>query len=234
MSEKLFIKSSCIIRNQKVFKNDELIFENNLENTTDFLISIYKHLGMEYPKFYKMDNLCKLGILAAECVVGENNKEESDNEGEIAVIIYNANSSLDNDIKYFSTVNKMASPALFVYTLPNIVIGEICIRHRIHGENTFFISKEFDIDQLESYVNLLFINNTATNCLCGWVDCLAEQYEAILFWVNKINENNFMQFNKENIIKNIAYGNGEVNSRSKRTDNCSIKFTGNNSNRYTR
>ena len=44
------------------------------------------------------------------------------------LVLSNANASLDVDLKYAKTMQTGASPALFVYTLPNIVIGEISIR----------------------------------------------------------------------------------------------------------
>ena len=78
---------------------------------------------------------------------------------DIGVVLANANSSLDTDIKYFETVKDIASPALFVYTLPNIVIGEICIRHNFKGENAFFIFEEFDAGFIQQYVSNLINNN---------------------------------------------------------------------------
>ena len=101
--------------------------------------------------------------------------------------------------KYFQTIKKIASPALFIYTLPNIVIGEICIRNNFKGENSFFIFKDFNAAFIEQYVNDLFNNNIAKLCICGWVDVLAENYKAALFLVSKNKAQNAVLFTKENL-----------------------------------
>ena len=151
----------------------------------DFLLSVYHHFGINYPKFYKMDNLSKLGWLATEVLLKDSFEKERYKPEDIGVVLANANSSLDTDIKYYETVKDIASPALFVYTLPNIVIGEICIRHNFKGENAFFIFEEFDAGFIEQYVSNLINNNILQACICGWVELLGEQYKTVLFLVEK-------------------------------------------------
>ena len=98
-----------------------------------------------------------------------------------ALYCANANASLDTDLKYFESTKEIASPALFVYTLPNIVMGEICIRNKFKGENSFFIFEDFNVAFIHQYVNELFANNILKLCICGWVDVLQENYKAVLF-----------------------------------------------------
>jgi hypothetical protein len=132
-----------VLRQQKIFKDGTVIFEGPETNLASFLAGTYQQIGEKYPKFYKMDHLSKLGWLATEYLLsGGFNKAQYKAE-EIGVILSNANSSLDADVKYLDSVKEMASPALFVYTLPNIVIGEISIRHNFKGENAFFHHGEF-------------------------------------------------------------------------------------------
>ena len=58
--------------------------------------------------------------------------------------ITNSN-SLDSDLKHQSGIeNNAVSPAVFVYTLPNIVIGEISIKYKWKSEGVFFIDEEID------------------------------------------------------------------------------------------
>ena len=97
------------------------------------------------------------------------------------LILSNANASLDVDLRYVKTIPAGASPALFVYTLPNIVIGEISIRQHFKGENAFFVFKQFDGNFIAGYVTGLFDNNLVKTCICGWVDILKEDYRAIAF-----------------------------------------------------
>lgn len=179
------IISSCVISNHVVYKNEKSIFENREVDLNAFLISAYKHLEINYPKFYKMDNLSKLGWMAAEILLKDNFNAADYKPESIGVVLANASSSLDTDIKYYETAKSIASPALFVYTLPNIVIGEICIRHNFKGESAFFIFDEFDAGFMEQYVGNLINNNILQCCICGWVELLGDNYKAVLFLVKK-------------------------------------------------
>src|SRR5258706_16052189 len=115
-----------------------------------------------------MDNLSKLGWLASEILLKDNFRAEKYQPEETGLVLANANASLDTDLKYFETVKDIPSPSVFVYTLPNIMIGEICIRNNFKGENSFFVSPEFDAAFLEQYVNDLMDNNVLQVCICGW------------------------------------------------------------------
>ena len=174
-----------MISNQQVFKNSALVYENAEVDASGFLMSTYQHLGIKYPKFYKMDHLCKLGWLAAEQLLSEGELTDKYQPEEVGIVLTNANSSLDADLKYYESVKEFASPALFVYTLPNIVIGEISIRHKFKGENAFFIFEQFDADFIQKYVSDLFNNNILQACICGWVEWIGNNYKAVLFLVEK-------------------------------------------------
>ena len=138
------IAASCIIRNNIVFKDGKPVFEEQGLGLPEFLIAAYRHFETQYPKFHKMDNLSKLGWLANEVLLQNSFNRENYKPEDVGIVLSNANSSLDTDIKYYETAKTIASPAQFVYTLPNIVIGEISIRHGFKGENAFFISNSFD------------------------------------------------------------------------------------------
>jgi hypothetical protein len=203
-----YIAASCVISINGVFKNGTDVFENKQADMPAYFLSIYKHFKIAYPKFYKMDNLSKLGWLAAEILLQEFAKDDYLSE-ETGIILSNSNSSLDTDLRYFETIKDMASPSLFVYTLPNIMTGEICIRHNFKGENAFFISDGFDAALMEQYVGNLLDCNILSVCICGWVDVYEDAYEAALFLVKKGNGD--ILFTKENmdrIFKTaVAYAN---------------------------
>lgn len=185
MSADLHIVSSCVISNFVVYKNEKPVFENTKEDVAGFLLSVYRYLGLQYPKFYKMDNLSKLGWIAAEFLLkGEFGADEYRPE-EIGIVLANSSASLDTDIKYYETVKSIASPSLFVYTLPNIMIGEICIKNNIKGENAFFVFDHFDINFIKDYVSHLLQHDILKICICGWVELLDENYKAVLFLVEK-------------------------------------------------
>ncbi len=204
LKKKNYIMASCSITGNVIFKNGKKIFEKQNENLADFTLSIYNYFNMNYPKFYKMDNLCKLGWLASEILLQNNFKSESYLPTEIGVVLANANASLDTDIKYFDTIKNIPSPSLFVYTLPNIVIGEICIRNNFKGENAFFIFENFDAEFMYEYVNNLLNKNLIRVCICGWIELIEEKYKAVLFLIEKEKDEAQFLFTKEYMNKIFA------------------------------
>ena len=162
MQTPAYIIADVLISGNRVYRNRQMIFESpGSSNAVAFLEEVYAHFNIDYPKFYKMDSLCKLGFLAAELLLGEIKDQLS--ETETGVVLSNAHASLDVDLKYARTIRTGASPALFVYTLPNIVIGEISIRHRLKGENAFFVFKHFEGNFTSRYVNGLLENSLIRN-----------------------------------------------------------------------
>jgi len=133
-----------------------------------------------------MDNLSKLGLLASDILLKNNKLSDEFAPEKTGVILSNKSSSMDTDLKYYSMVQSgVASPAVFVYSLPNIVIGEICIRNGIKGENTFFITDSYDIPSQVNYINQLFEKGILDACICGWMELIGEDYEAFLYLITK-------------------------------------------------
>ena len=135
-----------------------------------------------------MDNLSKLAFLAADVLL-KHTKLPTDKENNIAIILSNRASSLDTDRKYQDSIsdadNFFPSPSVFVYTLPNICIGEISIKHQLHSENCFFIFDTFDANHLWINVEILLKSKKAEKVLCGWVDFDENNYEAFLYLVEE-------------------------------------------------
>ena len=179
------ITASCVIGNDKVYKNGELLFEGNSANVSDLLRGLYDFVAPDYPKFYKMDNLSKLGWLATEILLQGSFDKTAYALEDVGVVFSNANSSLDTDLRYFQTVSGYPSPSLFVYTLPNIVIGEICIRHKFQGENAFFVFEKFQADFIRQYTGGLLNSGSIKACICGWIEILANDYKAAVFLVEQ-------------------------------------------------
>ena len=197
-----YITRSCVITERAVYKNGEKIFSA----PPDLWSALYQHFNWQYPKYFKMDNLSKLGWAAAEVLLEGWNSTY--NPEEIAVVLSNANSSLDTDYRYTATTKDLPSPSVFVYTLPNIVIGEICIRHRFKGENAFFLSETFDARLLVSYVSLLLRQDIARACITGWVELLGDSFKAALFLIEKKETAGALPFSAENmdrIFKNLTH-----------------------------
>ena len=201
MKEVLCISGWCEITDQTVILNNKKeSFEENFANFAAFIKNLYKKEQVNYPKFYKMDNLSKLGFLTAELLIKNSDVLLKYEKEEIGVIIANSSSSLDTDFDFQETIrdksNYFPSPSVFVYTLPNILIGEICIKHRIRGENAFIVSEEFDPEQIVIYVSHLFDQGKINACICGWVELLKEKYHSLLFVVERM-ENTMADTNRD-------------------------------------
>jgi len=148
-----------------------------------------------------MDNLCKLGWLASEILLKDSFKKDNYRAQDIGLILSNANSSLDTDQKYMESVNDIPRSSLFVYTLPNIVTGEICIRNNFKGEDAFFLFDYFNAAFIENYVNNLLDNNVLQACICGWIELVGDEYKAVLFLVEKLKSKDAVAFTKEQMNK---------------------------------
>ena len=204
----LYISASCVISNHTVYRNKKKEFENRAADLSAFLLSVYQWLDPNYTKFHRMDRLSKLGWLAAEVLLKNEPGPGDYKPEEIGVVLSNANGSLDTDYRYAETMKTIQSPSLFVYTLPNIAIGEICIRNRFKGENAFFISEQFDADFIKQYVSNLINNNILQVCICGWVELLEEEYKAALFLVEKKSGPGSTVFTAENTFNLYHQDNG--------------------------
>lgn len=166
------------IENSGLRMNGATIFSSSAPGFAQFIREAYKNTGGSNLKFYKMDDLCKLGYIAAEYLLKEKNFQPE----EIGILLANSASSLNTDIHHQAIINQegdhAASPTVFVYTLPNVVAGEICIRHKIQGENTFFIEKEFDAGKLEEYARIVMEKGKLKACITGWCNFLKGEYKA--------------------------------------------------------
>ena len=130
--------------------NGEEVFTATGEDFSSFAKGAYRHLELNYPKFFKMDKLSKLAFLGAEyLLMGYSGTEK---EGE------------------------PASPAVFVYTLANICLGEIAIRHQLRSEGHFFVFDHYPEEFFIQYSQYLVQEGLAERVLCGWVELLGADY----------------------------------------------------------
>ena len=167
--------------------NGKVVYENSSPEFTSFIKAAYKHFETDYSKFFKMDNLSKLAFMAADVLLPKD-KTLASNQQNMAIVLSNRAASLDTDRKHQESIdnedNFYPSPAVFVYTLPNICIGEISIRHKLNSENSFFIFETFNAEYLWEYSKSLLNTQKADEVLCGWVDFDEGEYEAFLYLVS--------------------------------------------------
>lgn len=158
-----------------------------------FIRKTYSFLKLDYRKFYKMDDLSKLGFIATECLLNSSDDFANANPEKKGIIVANRSASLNTDINYCRNINTVgdyeASPAIFVYTLPNVMLGEVCIRWKIKGENTFFIQNKPNFDFLMNYAKIAMQEQNMKYCIIGWCDLLKEEFEANFWLVKRTNIN---------------------------------------------
>lgn len=208
----LVITSYCRVKNTSIFVNGKELLIPKSQEPSNFFTDAYKQLKINYPKFHKMDSLSKLGIIATEAALNESDFLMRNSAENVAIVMANKASSLDTDRVYQNSINDknhyLPSPATFVYTLPNIVIGEIAIKHKITGENAFFICDAFEPQLLVNQAQITLNQHDAKAAICGWVDYDNGRADALIYLVemaadsikninfNPLNEGTLNQFYK--------------------------------------
>ncbi len=184
MENNFYISSYCAIKQNAVYLNGSEVFSTDETELKPFLKAAYKNLNLNYAKFFKMDNLSKLSLLATEYIL--RNIEEFDKD--MAIVFSNNASSLETDRIHQESIedatNYFPSPAVFVYTLPNIGIGEISIKYQLQGENAFFVFDEFNAEVLYNYQNILLQTKKCEQILAGWVNVDSNTYEAFIYLIS--------------------------------------------------
>ena len=187
--EKLKLKYVYI--NQKHACVDGVMLEHESQGGA-MLTELYRaHIG-DWPKFFKMDTLSKAGFLASDLLLKALGREKVSEEytSDCAVVLFGTTASLCADRNYQETIqdadNYYPSPALFVYTLPNIVTGEIAIRNRFRGETSFYVVEKADAAQMAFNLACAFDDSCTQSVLAGWVDsCHNDDFQTFFTLVTR-------------------------------------------------
>ena len=166
-----------ILDQRKLWEGKKELGEQEGQEHHSLLTSLYKQMIGNYPKFYKMDGLSRLGFVASEILL---NAEKGETDKERAIIFFNHSSSIASDRNYKESINDkdnyFPSPSIFVYTLPNIVTGEIAIRNHFHGETSFFILPDKDERLMEEILQASCRDAQSKSFLTGWIDYEDERH----------------------------------------------------------
>lgn len=179
----MYIQSFCHIHDRRVIVDGQTRFEaaDPQTSATDFLADAFRHTGIDYRKFYKMDPLARLGFLAAELILPPPTADEQPKE-DMGIICFNSTSSLAADRIYQRTIpagdDFFPSPSDFVYTLPNIVTGEIAIRHHIQGETAFYVLRAFNPETICHIVRETIADADLHRAFVGWIDIDTDRLDA--------------------------------------------------------
>ena len=193
------LNHKVIIRPDEVIVDGKALAHN--EQGGAMLTELYRaHVG-DYPKFFKMDTLSKLGFVASELLLQSEGEPRFEPREDRAVVFFNRSASLQADTAYQATIqdpeNFFPSPAAFVYTLPNIVTGEIAIRNKYYGETSFLVLPDYDPKIMAQQLQLAFLDTTTQSILGGWLECADEDhFEAEVFLMYKTESSIFKTNNK--------------------------------------
>ena len=178
--------NSVALKNNKVIVNDSLVYETGVNtDPITFFKEIYKFLGLNYPKFFKMDPLSKLGFLASEILLSKIDEQNKEN---FNILLACSHSSIESDTQFQKTIddpsNYFPSPAVFVYTLPNIVIGEISIRLQIFGDNCMYLFDPKNRENFFEFAQEYTLHNYKTPTIVGYLDYNKQEYIAEFHFIN--------------------------------------------------
>ena len=178
-NKKLVTLHSITITPQKVVLDNEAI-DTEGQTGEALLTHLYKTRIQDYPKFYKMDTLARLGFVATELLLRK--EAETDGAGDRsdrAIVFFNQSSSEHADKVFLSSIsdpeNFYPSPAAFVYTLPNIVNGEIAIRNGCHGETAFYVLPYKDDEIMRMITHATMLDSFHNSIITGWLECKTEE-----------------------------------------------------------
>lgn len=195
-----FITSYCNLNNESCSVNGKVIANRDVESSESWLKQLYKSQEFVYPKFYKMDTLSQAGFILSEMIKrAQPSLLTSYKDDEIALLFANQFSSVDTDLRFKKSYEEHGapSPALFVYTLPNIVLGEIAILNKWYGENMFAVLPKFTPGFFTNYADIL-IATGSQSVLCGWLGISEDDLNVFLFFVEKSGQKE-MELNVENL-----------------------------------
>lgn len=198
----IYINHTLNFSQGKVMIDAETVFEQSAEeNYVALTKRIFKSFPLAYPKFHKMDRISKLAFISGELLLNKA-KLTIENPENVAVILSNSSATIETDTKFQKSISQIPSPAIFVYTLPNIMIGELCIRHGFKGESMFFVEPQFNANLLVDQTELLFSISDTEIGIIGWVDFYStEKYNCYMSIVSKEKKGRFLS--KENLISHF-------------------------------
>lgn len=162
--------SSVVFSEKEVLLNDESYFQFSANEIDEKLKELYDYLSLDYPKFYKMDLLGKAAILASELLIPLVKNPPM-------VFLSNEKSSMQSDLNHIEQYHnyETASAATFVYTLPNICVGEICIKNQWHVPTGFIVLPKNQIASLVQMGKSYHQQYKNKNALLGFVEATQQE-----------------------------------------------------------
>ena len=150
------------------------------------LTEVFKTCLDDGPKFYKMDVFSRLAYLAAALLI----KADDHDSGQLALLFFNQSGSLIQDREHLRTFmgcnDFYPSPGTFLYTLPNVVMGEIAMKYGVKGETSLIMLPSKDHNLMNEVLRATADFTSSPTIITGWVECSSEEtFEAELNLITK-------------------------------------------------
>jgi 3-oxoacyl-[acyl-carrier-protein] synthase-1 len=152
----------------------------------EMLTELYRKRINDYPRYFKMDPLCRLGFVASELLLQAEGKERFSPREDRGVVFFNRSASLMADKAFERTIadaqNRFPSPAAFVYTLPNIVTGEVAMRNQYFGETNFMVLPRRDDRLIALLAEQALASGSMRSLIAGWLEASSDdRFEADIY-----------------------------------------------------
>jgi 3-oxoacyl-[acyl-carrier-protein] synthase-1 len=181
------VKSLMIKPGEVILDGEALQFDSS---GAAMVSEIFKKHLSDCSRFFKMDLFSRLAYVATGLVAKDSLKGCAPED--IALFIFTLNGSVLADRKHLSTFSDpedfYPSPAVFINTLPNVVLGEIAVRNSIKGETSLVMLPERDDTVIDKVIMVSASASRPSAVICGWVDCDAEDSYIADVKLLKINE----------------------------------------------
>jgi 3-oxoacyl-(acyl-carrier-protein) synthase len=149
-------------------------FESAEGDADQRLAAAWGQLRIDYPRFHRADRLSRLLLLSAAPFFEANGPMAACDAGTIGMLLCTCTGSMESDARYQALLHDegVASPALFVPTLPSIALGELSIRHGLHGSGVCLMMPAPSASALAPAIGMLK-QQGMRRIVCGWADTFA-------------------------------------------------------------
>ncbi|MEE1062209.1 MAG: beta-ketoacyl synthase N-terminal-like domain-containing protein [Paludibacteraceae bacterium] len=138
------------MRATNTYTQTESVELSEMDCNSDFktyIKGLFASVSEPYMKFSKMDDYCRLGTTAVQLLLDKVGGLSQYDPYEIALIVNTDTGCIESDLAHWDNITAdeyVSSPAIFVYTLPNVVAGEICIKNKFKGEGVTLVGNADD------------------------------------------------------------------------------------------
>jgi 3-oxoacyl-(acyl-carrier-protein) synthase len=161
------------------FRHGETRFGATSGDADARLSAAWATLAQDYPRFHRADRLSRLVLLSTAPFFAPGGPLAAVDPERIGMLLCTCTGSMECDARYNALLSAdgVASPGLFVPTLPSIALGEFSIRHGLHGSGLCQLMPAPSAAALAPAIGMLRQQGMRW-IVCGWADTFADRASA--------------------------------------------------------